>query len=119
MSVLSRQFCRPPHSVDASRAHHQLQHGAIPLLDVREATACNAGHAPGARHLLLSQLNPTARPADRPVVTVCRSGTRSARAASQLRAAGLDVANLTGGMNSWLRHRLPLVTEGNQPGRLT
>jgi rhodanese-related sulfurtransferase len=39
---------------------------------------------------------------DRPVVTVCRSGARSAQAAVLLQKAGFgDVANLAGGMVRW------------------
>jgi rhodanese-related sulfurtransferase len=39
---------------------------------------------------------------DRPVVTVCRSGARSAQAALLLQKAGFaDVANLAGGMVRW------------------
>ena len=114
-----RMLNRSPRSIDASRAYRQLREGAILLLDAREASEWNAwprcwrsAHAP-------ESAGPPALRADRPVVTICRSGTRSARAASRLRVAGLDVANLTGGLNSWVRHLLSLVTEGNQPGRLT
>jgi sulfur dioxygenase len=43
------------------------------------------------------------------VVTVCRSGTRSAQAAIQLQKAGFaDVANLAGGMLRWQAERLPV-----------
>jgi sulfur dioxygenase len=46
---------------------------------------------------------------DRPVVTVCRSGTRSAQAVLQLQKAGFaDVANLAGGMLRWQAERLPV-----------
>jgi rhodanese-related sulfurtransferase len=48
-------------------------------------------------------------PRDRPIVTYCRSGARSAVAASQLRAAGLtDVANLRGGIDAWPASGLPI-----------
>ena len=41
-------------------------------------------------------------PRDRPIVTVCRSGARSARAAAMLGKAGFaEVANLSGGMLRW------------------
>jgi rhodanese-related sulfurtransferase len=41
-------------------------------------------------------------PRTRPVVTVCRSGTRSAQAAVLLSRAGFgEVANLAGGMLRW------------------
>ena len=39
---------------------------------------------------------------ERPVVTVCRSGARSAQAVVMLQKAGFaDVANLSGGMLRW------------------
>ena len=39
---------------------------------------------------------------DRPIVTVCRAGSRSAQATVILREAGFgDVANLAGGMLRW------------------
>ncbi|MEO7262159.1 MAG: rhodanese-like domain-containing protein [Jatrophihabitantaceae bacterium] len=117
-SLRDRLFRRPPQVIDATTAYQQLQDGAITLLDVRETNEWNAGRAPGARHMPLGHLNPAQLPTDRPVVTVCRSGSRSARAASQLRAAGLDVMNLRGGMSSWVHHDLPLIAAGNKPGRL-
>jgi rhodanese-related sulfurtransferase len=61
----------------------QMQAGGAVLLDVREDTEWRAGHAPGARHIPLSRLPARIKdlPPRRPVVTVCRSGARSARAA--------------------------------------
>jgi sulfur dioxygenase len=45
----------------------------------------------------------------RPVVTVCRSGARSAQAAVLLQKEGLrDVANLAGGMLRWRAEALPV-----------
>ena len=38
----------------------------------------------------------------RPVVTVCRSGSRSAEAAEDLASAGFEVQNLEGGMEGWV-----------------
>jgi len=41
-------------------------------------------------------------PRDRPLVTVCRAGGRSAQAINILQKAGFDqVANLAGGMLRW------------------
>lgn len=46
---------------------------------------------------------------DRPVVTVCRSGARSAQAAMLLQKAGFsDVANLAGGMIRWRAEGYPV-----------
>jgi sulfur dioxygenase len=78
----------------------------VQVLDVRESEEFNGpfGHIPGAQALPLGEL--AARHGelqhDRPVVAVCRSGARSARAVALLQQAGFrDVANLAGGMLRW------------------
>lgn len=85
----------------------------VQVVDVREAAEYLGplGHIAGARPLPLGEL--VARSGelqtDRPVVTVCRSGARSAQAALQLAKAGFtDVANLAGGMLRWTAERLPV-----------
>ena len=80
--------------------------GKVQLVDVREPAEFSAGlgHIDGARLIPLGQLESRLGELapDRPVVTVCRSGARSARAAAMLTKLGLrDVANLTGGMLRW------------------
>ena len=48
-------------------------------------------------------------PRDKPIVTVCRSGGRSAQAFVLLKRAGVErVANLTGGMLRWHENGLPV-----------
>lgn len=49
--------------------------GAI-LLDVREDDEWTAGHAPGAVHVRLRELDPRTFDATAPVVAVCRSVIR-------------------------------------------
>jgi sulfur dioxygenase len=78
----------------------------VQIVDVREPAEFDGplGHIAGARLLPLGSL--TARTGelapDLPIVTVCRSGARSAQASVLLRKAGRDkVANLTGGMLRW------------------
>jgi sulfur dioxygenase len=88
-----------PH--DLAEIAHTVQ-----VLDVREPEefAHGLGHIQGATLLplgqLASRLDELSR--ERPIVTVCRSGARSARAAAMLVKAGFDeVANLSGGMLRW------------------
>lgn len=76
------------------------------LVDVREPAEFDGplGHVAGARLVPLAELparsGELAR--DRPVVTLCRSGARSAQAAVLLGKAGFtNVANLAGGMLRW------------------
>ncbi|WP_310384222.1 rhodanese-like domain-containing protein [Roseateles sp.] len=91
--------------------------GGVQLIDVREPAEFSdaLGHIAGARLLPLSQLAEHAAEliaAKRPVVVICRSGTRSAQAAVLLQKAGLtQVANLAGGMLRWRAEQLPV--EGN------
>ena len=80
--------------------------GRVCIVDVREASEFNGalGHIPGARLMPLSSLGQRCAELERgrPVVTVCRSGARSAQALVLLQKAGLtEVANLAGGMLRW------------------
>jgi rhodanese-related sulfurtransferase len=55
-------------------------------------------------------------PRDKPIVTVCRSGGRSGKAALALAARGFSrVASLQGGMLGWNAHAFP-VEYGAAPG---
>ncbi len=79
---------------------------AVQVLDVRERAEFGdaLGHIHGARLLPLAELGVRANELDRkrPLVTVCRSGTRSAQASLLLASAGFEqVANLAGGMLRW------------------
>jgi rhodanese-related sulfurtransferase len=70
------------------------------------------GHLPGAVNMPLGELayhrsELTAR--KQPIVVVCKTDRRSARAASELLAAGLyDVAVLRGGTDGWHQQGLAL-----------
>ena len=87
--------------------------GAVQVLDVREQEECCGplGHIPGAVQIPLGQLPARAAELDqaRPLVAVCRSGSRSAQAVVLLRQAGFDkLANLAGGMLRWQAERHPV-----------
>jgi sulfur dioxygenase len=80
--------------------------GQVQIVDVREASEFDGplGHIPGARLIPLGSLKDRLGAIDRrrPVVAVCRSGSRSARAVAMLQQAGhAQVANLAGGMLRW------------------
>lgn len=82
-----------------------LAAGAVHLVDVRAVNEWREGHIAGARHVPLGRLPARLAdiPADRPVVVQCKSGGRSAIAASLLRRLGRqDVRNLTGGVEAWV-----------------
>ena len=90
--------------------------GAV-LLDVREPDEWAAGHAPNAIHVPLAEVETTAaRFAGQEVLTVCRSGGRSAKAAETLTQAGIEVRNVAGGMTAWAAAGLPVMRDDGTPG---
>jgi rhodanese-related sulfurtransferase len=118
LNWLSGLFAKPYQTVKAADASALLASGAI-LLDVREKQEWQAGHAPNARHIPLGQLADRHRelPDGRTIITVCRSGMRSAQAARMLAAQSRQVVNLSGGMNAWARAGLPVIGKTG-PGRV-
>lgn len=118
-SALKGLFSKPYASVSAGQAAAMADDGAV-ILDVREPHEWQAGHAPKARHIPLGQLARRAGelPRGRAVITVCRSGARSARAAALLARDGREVSNLAGGMHAWARAGLPVTAKGGGPGHV-
>ncbi|WP_291423013.1 rhodanese-like domain-containing protein [Deinococcus sp.] len=87
-----------------------LTNGAL-LVDVREPNEYSEIHAQGALLLPLSELESrfSELPKDRPLLMICRSGARSARAGEYLLAQGYsDVTNLAGGTLAWAEAGLPV-----------
>ena len=80
----------------------RLGAGAV-LLDVREDVEWEAGRAASAHHIPLGELGQRQLELDAgtPVLVICRSGSRSARAAKALRGAGYEAYNVAGGMKAW------------------
>ncbi|MCC3158617.1 rhodanese-like domain-containing protein [Hymenobacter sp. 15J16-1T3B] len=81
------------------------QPGAV-LLDVRRPDEFAAGHLPGAVNIDVTSPDFARRVAaldkTRPTYVYCRSGARSANAATQLTKAGFgQVSNLLGGVLDW------------------
>lgn len=102
-------FSRTP-VIDARSAAARLAEEGVVIVDVRQHGEWDAGHIRGAIHIPLPQLSDQlARiPESKTVVTVCRSGHRSALAARTLIRAGRDALSLRGGQNAWTRAGLPL-----------
>lgn len=100
--------------VDPRAAAALIAEGAL-AVDVREAAELREdGRLEGAEHVPLGELATRAGelPADRPLVLICRSGTRSAMAADALRASGYEAYSVDGGILAWKREGLP-VARGN------
>lgn len=96
--------------IDARSAADLLAAKDAVVVDVRQHEEWQTGHIHDAIHVPLSQLSNRRQqlPRGKTIVTVCRSGHRSALAARKLTRAGHDVLNLSGGLNAWARAGLPL-----------
>jgi phage shock protein E len=78
-----------------------LSDGAI-IVDVRSPGEFSSGHVKGSKNIPLQQLSNgmKAIPKNKPIITVCASGMRSASAKSQLKAMGYEQVENGG---SWTR----------------
>jgi rhodanese-related sulfurtransferase len=106
--------------VDAAEAHERVTRGGAVLLDVREIDEWNAGHAPDATHLPMSEIESRVLeiPHDRTLVAICRSGARSGRVVAFLIGQGYDAVNVTGGMKAWHANGLPMIADTTDPPRV-
>lgn len=88
-SFLSRLFSKGPGVAEL------LQQGAV-VIDVRTPGEFKSGHAKGSINIPLDAIGKNLKKIqgyNKPVVTCCRSGSRSGFAARQLRAAGITAVN--------------------------
>jgi hydroxyacylglutathione hydrolase len=103
-------------SVSPADAPQWVGDHAAFLLDVREPWEYTTGHIPGAVCIpqadIGMQLSTLAR--DKELLIVCRSGARSRRSASFLKARGYRVTNLDGGTLGWIQAGHPVVV-GSEP----
>jgi hydroxyacylglutathione hydrolase len=91
-------------------ANERVVAGEAVLVDVREESEWESGRIPTSIHVPLSQIrrrDSRGLPEDKEIVLVCRSGARSALAATMLSDDALKTANLAGGVQAWVREGLP------------
>lgn len=105
-----------PSEIDVDELASRLDSGVV-VIDVRETDEYVEGHVPGARLVPLSELQDRVAdvPTDVPVLVICKSGGRSARACEFLAPQGRDVTNVAGGTMAWIDSGRPVVT-GSEPG---
>ena len=110
-------------AVTAQAAVHELQPTALKallvsepaavfLLDVRTTPEFNGGHLVGTTLVPMNDVPKRVAeiPKNRKVVVMCATGARSSAVARYLDQAGYPwVANLTGGVMSWMRQGLPVA----------
>jgi rhodanese-related sulfurtransferase len=100
-------------AVDPVTATAMINHEDAIVLDVRSMAEFKDGHIVNAINIPLNGLGNNVKQIekhrDKPVVTVCRSGSRSGSACTILRKHGFEnVKNLRGGMLAWENSSLPV-----------
>ena len=91
------------------------------FLDIREQDEWDAGHAPAAVHIPMSELPQRVDELapflerDEPLVITCRSGGRVQRVMPWLAQQGYEVANLAGGMMAWQAAGRPMDAANGTP----
>jgi len=111
-AVLLAGYAVSSHSVSSSenispvQAAAQFSEKKAVIVDVREDQEWQESHIPGAIHIplgqLQSRLSELSAYKNSPIITQCRSGGRSAKAADQLKTAGFsNVYNMDGGIQAW------------------
>ncbi|HHI92790.1 MAG TPA: rhodanese-like domain-containing protein [Gammaproteobacteria bacterium] len=104
----------------ASEAVQLINHKNALVVDVRTEKEYQQGHVMNALHIPLGVLDDRIQELQAykndAVVLVCRSGARSAQAATKLKKQGFtNVHNIGGGMLAWERINLPTTTEVGKP----
>ena len=100
--------------VSQIQATQMMNQGKTLVLDVRSAEEFASGHLPKAKNIPLPELAQRIAELEKSrnnvVITVCKSGVRSASAASVLTKAGFaQVFSLEGGTDSWREQGLPII----------
>ena len=104
-------------SVDVNTFASRLNAPDVVLVDVRSASEFAEGHIEGAVNIdqsqddFVQQVQAVASD-EKTVAVYCRSGKRSASAATRLTAAGYKVINLDGGILAWQKEAMPVTTDG-------
>ncbi len=99
--------------VDSSAAIQLINREKANVVDVSDATEFAAGHIVGSKNVPLAELEAKLAGAVKnktlPLVLVCQSGARSAKAVDIAKKLGYEQAqSLQGGLKSWKAANLPV-----------
>ncbi len=118
-TVLCQQDQRAIKVMEPAEVHQMALHDSVMvLLDVRTPEEYEGGHVANSILIPVQELEARLGELDSVkttrIVTICRSGNRSARAALILQERGFNAFNMAGGMLKWNAEGLPVVREGQR-----
>jgi rhodanese-related sulfurtransferase len=109
---------KPQTTVTPAEAYRMIEEDtSIVLLDVRTPGeyASETGHLKGTLLIpvqdLAQRIDELDRYKGRTIIAYCRTGRRSAQAASLLNSRGFTTMNMEGGILKWNEEKLPVVKE--------
>jgi rhodanese-related sulfurtransferase len=111
MNILKSLFGSNANNLNTQEAKTRIDSDQpLFILDVRQPEEFRAGHIAGAKLIPLNELRERMDelPQDTEILCVCRSGSRSGAATSQLNGAGFKATNLRGGMMGWQMAGFPV-----------
>ena len=98
-------------TTDIEGLHAAMAAGGVRVLDVRQPLEWSDGRVPGALHIHIPELPARLDELPRvgqPVYIYCRTGHRTAMAASLLAGAGIPAVLVDGGFPDWLALGFPV-----------
>ncbi len=103
-----KQEPAPLRRADVAELHDALEAGRVPaLVDVRTRFEFGSGHVAGSIHIPMAEVASADLPDE--VWLICRTGNRSATAATELVAKGKRVVDVAGGTIAWTAAGHPLI----------
>lgn len=102
--------------ISPTEARKQAEAGGAVLIDVREESDWNEGHAKGAKHLsrgvIELEIEEQIPDVKKPIICYCGGGSRSALVAESLQKMGYEnVHSMAGGLRAWEGEGLPTEKE--------
>lgn len=116
MGWYERLISRNVPNITPAEAYKRIQEEPeVIIVDVRQPVETASGTVPGAVLIPLTEFGRRMEelPRDRPILTICRSSHRSPIAARQLKQAGYNVTNVSGGTIGWQKAGLPMTRGGD------
>ena len=102
-------------SISTYHVTKKMNESKVLILDVSKPEEFATGHVPKAMNIPIAELPEKLGRIERyktePIVIVCATGSRAAKATTVLKKAGFkDVSSMEGGMKEWKSQNMPLST---------
>lgn len=114
LSIMMNEKMQTFSGINTSQLTQLVNHKDAVVIDTRSTDDYNNGHIVNAVSMPLSDILSGSKPIEnlkgKTVITYCISGMTAKSACKHFTKSGIEnVFNLTGGINSWIGEKLPLV----------